>query len=248
MYRIHRFSITVLALGVLALGVLACGGDKEKSGNQAAKSSNEPGAAATKGQPADLAAKKAAADKARREFAAKQAEAQKQLGVQTESGPADWSSREALCAAVFSKEDIGRLVGREDLQGGHNRKGIRKPVAGVTKCQWTTGKPKQGIYPELTLGTMIDCRRGSLNVDRYKSTMKAVVSKNPDDYKDISLGKGGGHIKMALMGKPSYQVNFVHETAPCAVNVNQSFQMEDVTEKVAEHMNAKLTADTAVLP
>lgn len=167
----------------------------------------------------------------------------KKLGIVTEKGPTDWAPREKLCEAVLAKEDAIRFLGRNDLKGGMKKRAFGKPVKGHTECEWGAFTDKG--FPEAILNVTIDCRSISLNVDRWRSTMKAI---GKEEYRDISIGKGGGYLKIMVVEQTSYQINFVHDKVPCALNILQTFKEKDETEAVALHVHKKLTLENAVMP
>jgi hypothetical protein len=139
-------------------------------------------------------------------------ELETQVGLKAEKGPADWSSRERLCEQVFGQSDAARIFGTEDLGGGLKKK-RGNPIAGATKCQWTA--PKTGSA-QIVVTVTIDCRPGSLTVDTWRSAMRSMAQDKPENYRDIDLGLGGGHLAATVMNLPSFQVNYVHDLGSSA--------------------------------
>lgn len=231
-----RITIWLLAL---LLNVAAC--DDSDSERTEDKGSSKQ--ATTDKRPPAKTGTSSVKDRVHAAVEKKAAEMENKLGIVTEDGPADYSSREAMCGQILAKADAAALLGRDDINGGVKKRPVGNPVNGHSECEWGAYSDK-GI-PQAIMNATIDCRQVSLNVDRWRSMMKAFGQKT---YKDVNLGKGGGRASLVLGKRSIHQFAFVHDRVPCAVSVTHSFTNTDKTLELATHVYSKLNAGNAVMP
>jgi len=78
-------------------------------------------------------------------------------------------------------------------------------------------------------------------VERHRQQLRGLGGREGGAYRDVALGRGGGHAKTILLRKPHFTVTAVHATLPCVLTVSTSLVEADHAEALAKSVHDALT-------
>lgn len=142
---------------------------------------------------------------------------------------------DAFCAEVFAASTVGKAIGVDGLEA-RSRRGRTAP--GTAHCVLEKGA---GGIPEAQATLQLDCRSVSLEVERHRAQLRGLGGRDGGGYRDVSLGRGGGHAKTLLLRKPHYTVIAIHATLPCVLTVTTAQLEADHAEELARVVHDALT-------